>query len=284
MMSCSKTTQMPRITSQPAESYLTMHVVNHVRSLIENYTLKPGDRVPPERDFARTLNISRASLRTGIGYLAALGVMKIKHGVGTFVADRSPEFGQRSLGLMGALHGFQPGQMFEARSLLEGNLAALAAKRANESHHACRAEAVIGMFGSVDNPSDYLIHAVLFHRTIAQALGNQILAALMEAVASSIYYERSTTVKQAINLRESAEMHRKIYRAIRVRKPAEARDLMEQHQKLAQAAQKLEQVTRRRHSRFADTSIATDEKLHATRTIAHGLVLSQMKQWLRRID
>ena len=55
-----------------------MQVVNHVRSLIENGTLQPGDQIPPERELARTLKVSRASLRTGIGYLAAMGVMSFR--------------------------------------------------------------------------------------------------------------------------------------------------------------------------------------------------------------
>ena len=58
-----------------------MQVVNHVRALIESGSLQPGDKIPPERELARSLKISRASLRTGIGYLAAMGVMKIRHGV-----------------------------------------------------------------------------------------------------------------------------------------------------------------------------------------------------------
>ena len=78
-----------------------MQVVNHIRSLIENGTLQPGDQIPPEREFAQALKISRASLRTGIGYLAAMGVMKIRHGVGTFVADGPPELGKASLAAYG---------------------------------------------------------------------------------------------------------------------------------------------------------------------------------------
>ena len=74
------------------DTHRTTQVVNHIRSLIENGTLKPGDKTPPEREFARSLKISRASLRTGIGYLAAMGVMKVRHEVGTFVADGPPEF------------------------------------------------------------------------------------------------------------------------------------------------------------------------------------------------
>ncbi|GGH08283.1 FadR/GntR family transcriptional regulator [Silvibacterium dinghuense] len=225
-----------------AENDRTRQVVNHIRALIENGTLKPGDKIPPERDFARQLHISRASLRAGIGYLAALGVMKIKHGVGTFVADGPPEFGQGQLSLIGALHGFQNWHLFEARNLLESGLAALAAERGKEEHHAALAEEVAEMFASVEKPSEYLIHDVLFHRIIAQAAGNPILAAIMETVSSSMYDARRNTVEHSIDLRESAEMHREIYRAIRGRKPEEARRLMEKHLESAKTNQGLERI------------------------------------------
>jgi GntR family transcriptional repressor for pyruvate dehydrogenase complex len=97
------------------ETHRTMHVVNHIRSMIENGSLKPGDKIPPEREFARSLKMSRASLRTGIGYLAAMGVIRVRHGIGAFVADAPPEFAKAYLGFMGALHGFQPWKMWEAR-------------------------------------------------------------------------------------------------------------------------------------------------------------------------
>src|SRR6202451_455919 len=120
---------MARTKAEVPDTHRTMHVVNHIRTLIENGSLRPGDKIPPEREFALQLKVSRASLRTGIGYLAAMGVMKVKHGVGTFVADGPPEFSKGSLSLMGALHGFQTWQMFEARLILESQLAALAAER-----------------------------------------------------------------------------------------------------------------------------------------------------------
>ncbi len=141
----------------------------------------------PEREFARSLKISRASLRTGIGYLAAMGVMKIRHGVGTFVADGPPEFGKASLSLIGALHGFQSWQMFEARIILESHLAALAAERGKEEHHAALAEEVAEMFAAMNSPADYLIHDLLFHRIISQASGNPILAAIIETITSALY-------------------------------------------------------------------------------------------------
>lgn len=231
-----------------------MEVVNHVHSLIEKGVLQPGDKIPPEREFARTLKISRASLRTGIGYLAAMGVMKIRHGVGTFVAEGPPDFGKASLSFMGALHGFQSWQMFEARIILERNLAAFAAERGKDEHHAALSEEVAEMFAALESPADYLIHDVLFHRIIAQASGNPILAAIMETVTSSMYDKRRRTVERATDLRESAEMHREIYRAIRARNPSDARKLMEQHLRMAQIAQGMERPADRKTAAEAQRS------------------------------
>jgi GntR family transcriptional repressor for pyruvate dehydrogenase complex len=237
---------MVRLKEESKETHRTMQVVNHIRLLIENATLQPGDKIPPEREFARKLGISRASLRTGIGYLAAMGVMKVKHGVGTFVADGPPEFGKASLGLMGALHGFQTWQMFEARIIVESNIAALAAERAKEEHHAALAEEVAEMFAVMENPAEYLIHDVMFHRIISQASGNPIMAAVVETLTSSLYDKRRKTVERSTDTRESAEMHREIYRAIRGRKPHEARRLMEQHLRMAQESQGMEKPSERK--------------------------------------
>jgi GntR family transcriptional repressor for pyruvate dehydrogenase complex len=231
---------MARVKQEVPDTHRTMHVVNHIRSLIENGSLRPGDKIPPEREFARQLKVSRASLRTGIGYLAAMGLMKVKHGVGTFVADGPAAFGKDSVSMMGALHGFQSWQMFEARLLIESNLAALAAERGTEEHYTALAEEVAEIFAALESPAEFLIHDVLFHRIVAQASGNPILAALMETITSALYDRRRKTVERAIDLRESAEMHRELFRAIRSRNSEEARRLMQQHLLMAQAAQGME--------------------------------------------
>ena len=223
-----------------SDTHMTMRVVNHIRGMIETGDLQPGDRIPPEREFARKLRISRASLRTGIGYLAAMGVMDVRHGVGTFVANGPPELGKSSLSLLGALHGFQSWQMFESRRILESELAALAAERGREQHFAALSEEVAEMYATVDNPMEYLIHDVRFHRVIAQASGNPILAALMETITSALYDERRKTAERSRDLKESADLHREIFRAIRSRNAAEARSVMERHLTRAQSAQDLE--------------------------------------------
>lgn len=221
-------------------SQLTMQVVEHVRSLIAKGEVRPGDRLPPERELARKLKISRSSLRAGIGFLSAMGVLKSRHGAGTFVSSGPPALDSSSLSVLGALHGFLPWQMFEARIVIESNVAALAAERATDEHIAELAEEVAEMYAALTDPHEYLIHDVRFHRTIARASGNPILGALMETITANLYGYRSKTVINAQDLKESAEMHREIYRAIRSHNPAQARQTMEHHLNLARIAQEAE--------------------------------------------
>jgi len=217
-----------------------MQVVEHVRSLISSGELHPGDRLPPERELARKLSISRSSLRAGIGFLSAMGVLQSRHGAGTFVSTGPPALDASSLSVLGALHHFLPWQMFEARIVLEANVAALAAERATDEHLAELADEVAEMYAALSDPREYLIHDVRFHRTIARAAGNPILAALMETITANLYETRLETVQDSSDLKESAEMHREIYRAIRARNPVQAHHTMEQHLKLARTAQDAE--------------------------------------------
>jgi GntR family transcriptional repressor for pyruvate dehydrogenase complex len=224
-------------------SQLTMQVINYVRGLIASGELHPGDRLPPERELARELKISRSSLRAGIGFLAAMGVLKSRHGAGTFVSDGPPALDSSSFTVLGALHGFLPWQMFEARLVIEASVASLAAERATDEHIAELAEEVAEMYASLSDPHEYLIHDVRFHRTIARAAGNPILGALMETVTASLYENRRVTVENSQDLKESAEMHREIYRAIRSHNPLQAKLSMERHLNLARMAQAAEANT-----------------------------------------
>ncbi len=226
-----------QVSEATAHSQLTMQVVEHVRSLISSGEVKSGDRLPPERELARRLKISRSSLRAGIGFLSAMGVLKSRHGAGTFVSSGPPALDSSSLTVLGVLHGFLPWQMFEARLVLESSVAALAAERATDEHIAELAEEVAEMYAALNDPQEYLIHDVRFHRTIARAAGNPILGALMETITANLYEHRSKTVVKAQDLKESAEMHREIYRAIRSHNPMQARLTMERHLNLARVAQ-----------------------------------------------
>jgi GntR family transcriptional repressor for pyruvate dehydrogenase complex len=230
----------PKETAGNGHSQLTMQVVEHVRALVSSGELKPGDRLPPERELARELNISRSSLRSGIGFLSAMGVLQSRHGAGTFVSTGPPALDSSSLTVLGALHHFLPWQMFEARLVLEANVAALAAERATDEHLAELADEVAEMYAALEDPQEYLVHDVRFHRTIARAAGNPILAALMETITANLYETRVETVHNSTYLKESTEMHREIYRAIRSHNPVHARHCMEQHLNAARTAQSAE--------------------------------------------
>lgn len=215
-----------------------------LREIIQRGELRPGDRLPPERDLAKLLGVSRPTLRAAIRSLAAVGGLQAKQGSGTFVvaADGLPTLDTSPLRLMAALHGFTISEMFEARRSLEMAIAGFAAERATGHQMASMAEELAGMFASLDEPEQFLIHDMNFHQTIAAASGNRILTALMNMVATILLDERSKTVKRARDLKESAEMHRHIYRAIRDRNPEAARNAMRDHLLLAQKAQESEEI------------------------------------------
>src|SRR5215211_3195854 len=107
-------------------------VISQLREMIHRGELRPGDRLPPERDLAKLIGVSRPTLRAAIRSLAAVGVLQSRQGAGTFVvnAEGSPSLDSSPLRLMAALHGFTSSEMFEARRSLEMALAELAAERA----------------------------------------------------------------------------------------------------------------------------------------------------------
>src|SRR5213595_2104257 len=107
-------------------------VVVRLRDMIHSGELSPGDRLPPERDLAKLLGVSRPTLRAGIRSLSTVGILQSRQGSGTFVAEvqGSPTLDGSALRLLSALHGFTSEEMFETRLALEMSIAALAAERA----------------------------------------------------------------------------------------------------------------------------------------------------------
>ena len=167
-------------------------------------------------------------------------MLQTRHGAGTFITDGPPTLGSEPLSFLAALHGFTRDEMFEARRALEVGVAALAAERANDEQIATIAEEVTGMFASLDDPQAFLIHDIRFHRSVAEASGNPILASLVEMVSALFYEQRRKTAQHGRDLKESAHLHRAIYHAIRAHDPKRASAAMSEHLSLAQQAQALE--------------------------------------------
>jgi GntR family transcriptional regulator, transcriptional repressor for pyruvate dehydrogenase complex len=215
-------------------------VVARVHELIEREELKPGDRLPPERELAKQLGISRPALRAGLRSLVSVGKLRSRQGAGTFIADGPPILDSEPLRLLASLHGFTFDNMFEVRSILEVSAAGLAAERGNGEHMATMAEEIAEMYASLEDPQEYLVHDIRFHRAIAAASNNPTLATVVEMVSAVMYERRRESIEQAHDFSESIEMHRQIYAAIRARKPDDARAAMREHIQRAQRAFALE--------------------------------------------
>jgi GntR family transcriptional repressor for pyruvate dehydrogenase complex len=230
------------VEQDPPDALTAERVVLYIEQLIQSGQLKPGDRLPAERELARQVGVSRPSVRSGLHSLAALGVVESRHGTGSFITAGPPKLSTGPLSLLAALHGFTRDEMFEARRVLETGAAGLAAERATGEDRAVMAEEVAGMFASLHDPQAFLVHDVRFHRSLALSSHNHVLAALVEMVSALVYERRRLTVERARDLKESAEMHRRIYAAIRDRVPERARHEMSEHLTLARMAQASEEA------------------------------------------
>jgi GntR family transcriptional repressor for pyruvate dehydrogenase complex len=211
--------------------------VSYLRQRIESGEFRAGDKLPPERELAQLIGVSRATVRAGLQSLATVGVVDSRRGAGTFVADGPPLLDVNPLSLFSALHGIPRAELFEARRVIEIDLAGLAAERAQGDELAAISEEVMEMFAALDDPHRFLVHDIRFHRSVAAAARNPLLGAIMEMVADLFYDKRKTTVDEWQGAPEAAEQHRRIYQAIRARDVEKARSEMGRHLTWAQRDQ-----------------------------------------------
>ena len=217
-----------RTTLEPHDTAAGAQVVEHVRREIEAGRLGPGDRLPPERELAQKMGVSRPSLRSGLRTLHALGIIQARRGAGTFIVEGPPQLGKAPLQFLAALHGFTLDQIYEARRMLEVGAAGLAAERSTGEQIAAMADEITGMFASLEEPQTFLRYDLGFHRAVADGSGNPILATIIGTL-TEIIWETGRLNMQGTSLRESAEKHRRIYEAVKARSPERARREMTQH-------------------------------------------------------
>jgi GntR family transcriptional repressor for pyruvate dehydrogenase complex len=216
-------------------------VVSQVSQMIDQGQLRRGDRLPPERELAKQLGVSRPSLRAGLRAMSSMGVLKSRQGSGTFVANGPPTLDSEPLRLLAALHRFSFDHMFESRSILEVGAAGLAAEHATSEQLATLADEVAEMYANLNDPQQYLVHDICFHRAVAAASNNPTLSTLVEMVSAVMYERRRETIERAHDFSESLDLHQQIYRAIKNRKPEDARAAMREHILRAQRAFALEE-------------------------------------------
>jgi GntR family transcriptional regulator, transcriptional repressor for pyruvate dehydrogenase complex len=222
---------MPKGAAAVSLEDSTEQVVSHVRGLITRGELRPGDRLPAERDLALQIGVSRPTVRAGLRALAAMGVVQARHGSGTFIPAGPLTLASEPLSFLAALHGITHEEMYEARRILEVEAAALAAERATPDQLDAMAEEIASLFEALHDPQVFLVHDINFHRAVASASGNPIVASLVDMVSRLFYGKRRETAQRATNrnLSDAADMHRRIFQAIRGRDVSGARRAMNDH-------------------------------------------------------
>lgn len=219
----------PRKTPGKGDGVGAERVVDAIRAQIERGTLKRGDQLPPERELAQQLGVSRPTVRAGLRSLVTMGVLESRHGFGTFITDRPPMLGSESLRMLAALHGFTGDNMSSARRVLEAGVAALAAEAATPADLASLSEEVTGMFASLDNRAEFLVHEGRFHQALAAAAHNPVLAALVEMIVPLVSERRDGVPSRGRDLKDTAQLHLRMYQAIRAHDAEAAASLVKQY-------------------------------------------------------
>ncbi|HUL64794.1 MAG TPA: FadR/GntR family transcriptional regulator [Burkholderiaceae bacterium] len=217
---------------KPVESRrLYQQIADQIRDLIESGRFEVGSRLPPERDLAQKLGVSRPSLREALIALDVEGRVEVRSGSGVYVSHVSVDNAQKKTAALGE----SPSQLMEARSLIEGEVVVLACARVTEELLDRLRELLAGMEAELARRRTPLDLDKQFHLTLADMTGNAVLARLV----GDLFDERHSPISAKIRSRfESARTwkaalkeHEAILRAIEARDPIAAQAAMRAHLK-----------------------------------------------------
>jgi GntR family transcriptional repressor for pyruvate dehydrogenase complex len=203
-------------------------IIEQIRDLITSGRLRPGDRLPAERDLAKILNVGRSTVREAIRALESLGVLETRAGEGTFLAT-VPSSGREVLSARLFESWESQRKLFEVRQVIEPDLAALAARRATEDQMAQMRLAVEDQERMVRHGDTGIKADNTFHFLLAQAAGNDILLKIMESLMDLLRETREAALQRGERPAQSMKQHRAILRAIEARDAAQAQRRMAEH-------------------------------------------------------
>jgi DNA-binding FadR family transcriptional regulator len=223
-------------TSEP-ESGLSQTdvVVQSIKKMIIDGALVPGSQLPIEKDLAPRLGVSRGSLREGVRALSIMGVLESRQGAGTFVTNLDASLLMAPMGFVVDLqHSAGVQDVHHVRRVLETDAASLAALRIDDEQLEAarlildRSERAIEL-GSTNHDA-VLECDMLFHRLIAEASGNSVLTALIDALSSKTVRGRlwRAITDERADLVTLGE-HRAILKALGDHDPAAAQIRMASH-------------------------------------------------------
>ena len=157
-----------------ARADLADRIVDTIKEMICDRKLLPGDKLPTERDLAQQFNVSRASVREALHSLETLGLVEARVGSGTYLAN-NPEGILEHLSWVVYFSGSVEQELREARTILEPEIAALAAKNATSQDMEILAQTLKAMEASLGDPRAAAIQDFEFHVALARSAHNSVL-------------------------------------------------------------------------------------------------------------
>ena len=216
---------MPIQSIEPRRLY--RQIADQIRTLIRSGEFPPGSRLPPERDLAKQLGVSRPSVREALIALEVEGLVEVRIGSGIYVLAASAAGAKRAEAAAG------PFELLRARYVIEGETAALAAKSAKRPQIVAIEDALAQMERELGDGKQPLDADRLFHLRIAEATGNGALV----AVIKMLWEERTGPLYQQLEHHyDSPQLwtsaiaeHRGVLKAIAGHDIAGARSAMQRH-------------------------------------------------------
>ena len=215
----------PRFTVV-SRSTLPEEVANRLLTLIRDQQLRPGTKLPAERNLAGMMDVSRPVVREALRALSLMRVVDIRPGDGTYVTSLEPRQLVAHLDFVFAKDSVALGQLLEARRVVEAGNARLAASRITQGDLAALDALVASLASAIDDPDRFSELDISLHEAVCAAAGNFLLSQFMNIVSTLGKVSR----EQTGGLREVREAalgdHRRIVDALRRRDPGEAERAM----------------------------------------------------------
>lgn len=204
-------------------------IVRQIRSMIDSGKLRPGDRLPPEREMAAMFRVSRNTVREAIRALAEKDLVESRQGSGTFVRDAGPDQLVETLARAIQCGKTRLQDIFQARMLIEPEISRLAAENATDDDVFKLRQVIREQKQAILSGQSAQKHDNSFHELIAAASGNSVLLELVTGMHGILYQTRTGELQFAARQDASLAAHARIVEAIASGNGQEAADAMKSH-------------------------------------------------------
>lgn len=210
-------------------SRLSDEVANQIKNLISEGKLKPGDRLPPERELIKQFGVSRPSLREALNSLVATGFLEIKPSKRTFVRSVASERMEDPLSFLIKTDTQKIFDLIEVRKAMEVWGASQAAQRATEEDIK-RLESILEeMEKAIEEGRDWDKEDADFHLAIAQATHNMVQTHIMSTLYDLLRESVAKLFTDKTKMKKLFMQHSRILSAIKNRSPDKARERTLEH-------------------------------------------------------